>query len=354
MAFVSFPRDVALRGVQWSAPFDTAQANRSEFTGGRQVVALPGGGRWSASGEFVPMIGQDSSLQVRAFLSQLRGGLNHFALPAWEKRFSNVLPLTAPPQTIATAARVDVTGRTLTKTVSANVWDGQASSTGFLSGGCILHFRAGKVAQDFAIGINTDPSTDFNVTSIDHAIHPTSEGFVRIWESGTPVMDGGIYSPEDLFSIEYTNSAVNYYQNGGLLRTVAKASGINFYFDSSFFTLNSFATDVAFTARTLLSAGATAITLRGFDLNAQAVVLGGQFLVALFSGGGAQLLTAKYDADSDGSGLATIQLDAPLRQAAYAVVTDYPFAHMALADQGGWSVDPGQIYGAGFTAEEAW
>ena len=353
MAYIPFPAGVGLRSVQWRAPFDTAQANRSAFTGTRQVVELPGGGRWTASGEFVPMIGQDASLNLRAFLAALRGPVHSFALPAFEARQASILPLTSAAQALTAGAGMSVSGRTLTKTGVTNAFDAQVTSAA-LTGGCVLHFRAGQVNRAFAIGIDPSPALNANETNMDHAFSLTAGGKVQIIENGGFVAEIGNYTPTDLFSIIYTGAAVGYYVNGGLVRSVAKSAGLSLAFDSSFQSSGAVANDVAFTGRALFSAGARAVSLRGFPASSVGVIRAGWFATALFEDGTAQLLTITADANSDASGVCVANFDAPLRKLAYAIIVDFPFAHMSLADVAQWSVDPAQIYQAGFTAEESW
>src|SRR3546814_9339926 len=60
------------------------QGNRSAWTGRRQVVALPGAARWSASVALRPMLSDSDVLLWRAFLLKLRGQQNTFRLRATE------------------------------------------------------------------------------------------------------------------------------------------------------------------------------------------------------------------------------------------------------------------------------
>ncbi len=354
MGLIPFPSTVKVRGVQWQPPFDTAQANRSEFTGGRQVVELPGGGRWGASGEFVPMIGQDASLDVRRFLASLRGPLNFFALPAWEKRKSTALGILGSKATFTNWGNTVVTGRTITKNAGTNgVFDAGTISSFPWAGSFTCMFRcASSTSLGVYAGANLDPTTDNLPTSIDHAFR-FFNGRVAIYESGVFVQDFGKFTADDLFGISYAGLTLRYFINGAVVRTVTLAGSLSFSFDSSFSGVGDTITDVVFSSYGLANAGDRSATLNGLDAS-QLVLRAGWFATALFADGTAQLLTLTEDAISNGSGVATASFDAPLRKTAIGIVTDYPFAHMSLADQAGWSVDPGQIYGAGFTAEESW
>lgn len=354
MAIVSFPRGIGVRGVRWQPPFDTAQLNRSEYTGGAQVVELPGGGRWNASGDFVTMIGQDASLDVRRFQSGLRGPLNFFALPAWEKRQATQLATTTSIAALTAGSGTSVSTRTLTKTGVAFAYDAQVTSAISITSGCTLLFRPAQTNATIMCGINTDPLTDAGFASIDHAIQVTELGVWHVYEGGTFVSINLPYAAGDLFEIEYTNAAVNYYQNGALVRSVAKAAGVTFWMDSSFFTPGGALTDVAFHGRNLVTAGQGTARLWGFPINTLNVARAGWFATALFEDGSAQLMMLQRDAHSEADGSVVVTFDATLRKSAYAIIIDYPFAHMRLADGAEFAVDPGQIYSAGFTATEAW
>lgn len=354
MGYVPFPTGVSVRSLRWRAPFDTSQVNRSEFTGNRQVVELPGAGRWSVSGEFVTMIGQAQSYKPRSFLAALRGPKNFFALPAWEARQASQLPLLASRQPLANPINVSISGRDVTKTASNGNYDGQAVSNAGLTSGCILMFRAGGTGA-FAAGINTDPFTNAVYTSLDYAFFCEAGEPIQIYEQANGFLGNfGYPVPGDLFTIIYTNAQVLYFINGALVRAVSASAGQTFYFDCSLRDIGTTISDIGFAPRNNVSAGATSALLFGFSASLPRQILGGWLATALFEDGSSQPLMVIQDAPSDSLGRATALFDAPLRRAAYAIVLDYPFAHMALADAAEWGVDPGQIYSAGFTAEEAW
>lgn len=83
MTIITPPAVLPIRRIQWDLK-QPAQVNRSGWTGRRQVVGLPGGAVWSASGEFVPILKESNARQWRAFWASLRGPFNTFYLPATE------------------------------------------------------------------------------------------------------------------------------------------------------------------------------------------------------------------------------------------------------------------------------
>lgn len=89
MAIITPPAALPIRRIEWRLR-QPAQVNRSGWTGHRQVLGLPGGAMWSASGEFVQMVRESNARQWRAFFAQLRGAFNTFLLPAVEENQHNL------------------------------------------------------------------------------------------------------------------------------------------------------------------------------------------------------------------------------------------------------------------------
>ena len=120
--------------------------------------------------------------------------------------------------------------------VTGNGWDSGGYSNTSFTGGAKLTFKVvgGNGAM---IGLNTDPSFNNSYSSIDYCFYFTG-GIVRIYESNTNPYTGGAWLPTDVFTILYNNDTVSYYQNNTCLNTVEAASGLTFYFDSSFLYSN--------------------------------------------------------------------------------------------------------------------
>ena len=142
-----------------------------------------------------------------------------------------------------------------------------------------------------------------------------------------------------MFAIVYDNTTVRYYRNGELLRSVAKAGGLTYSLDSSFAVMGAAATDVAFHALPVVSAGATSAFGYGFAANLPSAVKAGWQATALLLGGGAQLVTLTLARPSDNGGLVSIVFEPALRKGAYALITDRPFAEMERTGAlTGWEV----------------
>lgn len=126
--------------------------------------------------------------------------------------------------------------RTFTKTGgTANTWDSQVySSQGFVRGAYALA-QISSTTGAAMFGLNSDPTTDANYTSIDYAFY-FNGGTLYIYESGSSVYTGGAYTTSTICTITYDGSNVRYYQDATLLRTTARAIGSALFLDSSIYT----------------------------------------------------------------------------------------------------------------------
>ena len=113
-----------------------------------------------------------------------------------------------------------------------------------ISGPCYVSFKASQLSSAIMIGLNSDPSTGINYTNLDYAWYaswdlPSPNTPAFIYENGTGITpSSNIYSTSTVFEIIYDGSNVNYYMDGVLKRSVARASTLPLYLDSSFYTVN--------------------------------------------------------------------------------------------------------------------
>ena len=113
-----------------------------------------------------------------------------------------------------------------------------------ISGPCYVSFKASQVSSALMIGLNNDPSTGINYTNLDYAWYaswdlPSPNTPAFIYENGTAITpSSNIYSTSTVFEIIYDGSNVNYYMDGVLKRSVARASTLPLYLDSSFYSAN--------------------------------------------------------------------------------------------------------------------
>lgn len=112
-------------------------------------------------------------------------------------------------------------------------WDSSArSQEGFL-GAAFASTRL-SAGDDYAFGLNTDPTTDNGWTSIDYGWRPSGDGAIRCIENGTEI-GSWLYSAGDVLLVVYDGGSVTYYQNGTVRRQVAASANLLLYFDCSIY-----------------------------------------------------------------------------------------------------------------------
>ena len=82
MAFITAPT-LKIRSIQWTLD-RPAQANVSQWTGRRTLIANPWHGKWSAKVELSPLVSEANVRAVRSFLARCKGSLNTFRMFATE------------------------------------------------------------------------------------------------------------------------------------------------------------------------------------------------------------------------------------------------------------------------------
>lgn len=101
------------------------------------------------------------------------------------------------------------------------------------------------IGQSF-FGLNTDPATDANFTSIDFAWYYFGDGHCFVYESGVFVADMGTYTTSTVLAIVHNGPEILYYKDGALVRTVTGQAGKRFFLDTCIASTNSGLQDVAF------------------------------------------------------------------------------------------------------------
>jgi hypothetical protein len=139
-----------------------------------------------------------------------------------------------------------VDGLTITKTGGASAWDSDVYSSQGYKGGAFVSFRPAQTNANIAIGLNADPTTDSNISSIDFALFVDASSAIQIYESGVGIGSFGSYTAGDDFSVIYDGAIVRYLKGGTVLREVMAGPGLTLYLDGSFYTPGGVATDIRF------------------------------------------------------------------------------------------------------------
>ena len=131
-------------------------------------------------------------------------------------------------------------------TGSANVWNGQVYSSEGYTKNVYCAARASQTNGNIMFGLNSDPATDGNYTSLDYAWYFLDNATLMIYENGAQGASYGAYTTSTVLSITYDGSNVQYWKDGVIQRTVARSTGNPLYFDTSFYTLSSSLNSVQF------------------------------------------------------------------------------------------------------------
>ena len=149
---------------------------------------------------------------------------------------------------LVAGANMVVSGARLFKSGGAYAWDSQVYSSESFSGGAFVSFRP-EIVDQMMIGLNTDPTTNADYNSIDHAIYIAAGGLYDLrTNNGSTVLAGGSWALGDTFALHYRGNAIDYKKNGVTVYTHAVSPGQTFWLDSSFTAQGHNATILAWAA----------------------------------------------------------------------------------------------------------
>jgi hypothetical protein len=131
-----------------------------------------------------------------------------------------------------------VSGNYAEKVSGATAWDSDVYSRDSYKNGAFCSARPSRVDRDVMFGLNSDPLTDQNYTSLDFAWYAAATGNASIYENGASVLAVGPYTASDVLAIVYDGVNAYYLQNGIVKRTNPIGSGLTLFFDSSFYGVN--------------------------------------------------------------------------------------------------------------------
>jgi hypothetical protein len=171
--------------------------------------------------------------------NQLTDGANLGGTAVWTGVSGTGKPSdNASADLVLTGRGVTVVGNTLTRTNAASGnWDADAYSQDSFTGGAFASATAvGTTSLMF--GLNSDPVTDANYTSLDYAIYLRVDNAVEVYESNAASGALTTYVAGDVFAVVYDGSSVRYLKNGAVFYTsnsaASRVPGQRLFFDSSF------------------------------------------------------------------------------------------------------------------------
>lgn len=128
----------------------------------------------------------------------------------------------------------EVYGSGARKNGGTNAYDSDVYSLETYASGCFVSFQANQTDASILLGLNSDPTTDQNYTSVDYAWLVADDGNAYIFESGVDALGSlGTYTTTNIFSIKYDGQNVQYFKDSTLKRSVPLRDG-TFFLDSSF------------------------------------------------------------------------------------------------------------------------
>lgn len=130
-----------------------------------------------------------------------------------------------------------IEGDTAYKVSSSGNWDGGVYTRQAGYGGARVRAIVGSAAMAAMIGLNANPATDANYTSIDYALYMTGSHY-EIYESGGLIINTGVtQNANDVVEVLYNGTSVKYVVNGSLLYERVAPTNLILYGDSSFLTV---------------------------------------------------------------------------------------------------------------------
>lgn len=138
-------------------------------------------------------------------------------------------------------------GTTLTKTAATSAWDAQGYSLESYLSAAYVTFQAGQTDRGIYAGLNQDPTSSANQSSIDYAWNCQGDGTARVVESGTVRTSTFAYTIASVFSIISDGVEVKYFIDSDLKYTsTLDPSGQKLHLDTSIFAQNASITNLRF------------------------------------------------------------------------------------------------------------
>jgi hypothetical protein len=152
-------------------------------------------------------------------------------------------PRTANYQSAGNAGAVGQT--TLVKFSGSDAWDSRVNSAEGFTANAYLQFAPVTTTGWFMMGLAETPTSTTSFSQITYGIS-CNNGAIAVYQSGFFIQSYGSYILGDTFTIIFTGSAVEFYKNLTLLRSVVRVAGNPLYMSCSLYTPGIAVKDVEF------------------------------------------------------------------------------------------------------------
>jgi hypothetical protein len=197
------------------------------------------------------------------------------------------------------ASAMTISGNTVTKPAgAAAAWDSGVYSKQAFPGAASVSWTVAQNDKALMVGLNQDPTTDANYTSLDAAIYCSSSANIEVYESGALKGNYGAYAAGDTFTVHYDGATIRYIRNGTVFATTSWLYSGLLYFDSSFGAPGGQITNVRFVPLSPVAGITTA------QVGPQQITVhGGASLTGSVSYGASDTVILGTTIDTGGSGL---------------------------------------------------
>jgi hypothetical protein len=145
------------------------------------------------------------------------------------------------------ASAMTISGNTVTKPASGSAaWDSGVYSKQSFPRAAVVSWTVPQSNKALMVGLNSDPSSDANYTSLDAAIYCAAGADVEVYESGALKGAYGTYAAGDTFAVHYDGATVRYIRNGTVFATTPWLFTGLLHLDSSFHSPGGQITDLRF------------------------------------------------------------------------------------------------------------
>jgi hypothetical protein len=163
-----------------------------------------------------------------------------------QTKMSGMSPGATTDLTLIAQGNSYVVGNSVYKGSVPIAWDASAYSNEGYIGGAYCSVICHALSGATMFGLNSDPATDSNFTSIDYCIQIQYDNNIEVYNNGTYVGSYGTWAVGDYLSVIYDGVNVFYLKNGTVIYSQAVAANLKLHFDCSIYMAGYFISGIKF------------------------------------------------------------------------------------------------------------